>query len=213
MKNNYIGNSFQSEKENNLEYFDWYSTEVSERINELSRHLRSFFNYKTAVIQLRYSSPQEFEISPPRKPILELEGKLASLFSQYISKLRLLGLKEDLLVEKLLFLLEKVKIQSNSPEINILIEIKNFTSEIWRIIHVLSEFEIYDCPRLLNVVIQITSLLCSAQGVFSSLFSEFYRELRENYLLLGNDLAGLLQIDEKNQFNVEKKNKRVRLKE
>ena len=213
MKNNYIGTSFQSEEENNLEFFDWYDTEVSESINKLSRHLRSFFNYKKAVIQLRYSSPQKFEISHQKKPILDLEGKLASLSSQYISKLRLLGLKEDLLVEKLLFLLEKAKIQPNNPEINTLKEIKDSTSKIWRIIHVLSEYEIYDSPRLLNVVIQITNLLCSTQGVFSPLFSEFYRELRENYLLLGNDLAGILQNDEKNQFNVEIMNKRVKLKE
>ena len=213
MKNNYIENNFQLEKDNNLEFFDWHYTEVSERINELSRQLRSFFNYKTAVIQLRYSSPQNFEIVSTRKPVLELEGKLALSFSQYTSKLRLLGLKEDMLAEKLLILLEKVKIQLNSPEINILKEIKNLTSKIWRIIHMLSEFEIHDYPRLLKVVIQITSLLCSTECVFSELFFEFYRELRENYLLLGKDLAGILQIDEKNKFNREKKNKRVRLKE
>ncbi|TFG26815.1 MAG: hypothetical protein EU532_08905 [Promethearchaeota archaeon] len=213
MKNNYIENNFQLGKDNNLEFFDWHYTEVSERINELSRQLRSFFNYKTAVIQLRYSSPQNFEKVSTRKPVLELEGKLALSFSQYTSKLRLLGLKEDMLAEKLLILLEKVKIQLNSPEINILKEIKNLTSKIWRIIHMLSEFEIYDYPRLLKVVIQITSLLCSTECVFSELFSEFYRELRENYLLLGKDLAGILQIDEKNKFNREKKNKRVRLKE
>lgn len=195
------------------DFFEWYSNEGSERINELSRQLRSFFNFKTAVIQLRYSNPQEIEISPHRKTILEWEGKLASLFSQYVSKLRLLGLKEELLAEKLLSLLEKVKVQPNSSEINILKEIKSLTSEIWKIIHILSEYEIYNHPRLLNVVIQIASLLCSAQEVYSSLFSEFYRELKENYLQLGGELSILLHLDGENQLVSESKKKRVRLKE
>lgn len=164
--------------EEDKEFFEFYSNEGSSRINELSRQLRSFFNYKAAVIRFRYLNPQKIENSPNRIAILEWEGKLASLFSQYVSKIRLLGLKEELFAEKLLSLLEKVKVQPNTSEITILKESKYLTSEIWKIIHIVSGLEIYNHPQLLSIVIQIISLLCSAQEIYSPLFSEFYRELK-----------------------------------
>ena len=199
--------------EEDKDFFDLFSNEGAERINELSRQLRSFFNYKTAVIQLRYSNPQKIKTLHHKKTILELKGKLASLFSQYATKLRLLGLKEELLAEKLLSLLEKVKVQPNSSEIHILKEIKSLASEIWNIIHILSEYEIYYHPQLLNVVIQIINLLCSAQEVYSSLFSEFYKELKQNYIQLGDEITLLLHLNDENRFDSESKKKRVRLKE
>jgi hypothetical protein len=199
--------------EEDNDFFELYSNEGSETINELSRQLRSFFNYKKAVIQLRYSNPQKIEIQPHRKTILEWEEKLASLFSQYVSNLRLLGLKEEILAEKLLSLLEKVKIQPNCSEINILKENKSLTSEIWKIIHILSEYEIYNHPQLLNVVIQIICLLCNAQEVYSSVITEFYRELKQNYLNLRVELSILFHLDGEDQLDSESKKKRVRLKE
>jgi hypothetical protein len=195
------------------DFFEFYSNECSETINELSRQLRSFFNYKKAVIQLRYSNPQKIEISSNRQTILEWEEKLASLFSQYISTLKLLKLKEETLAEKLLSLLEKVKVQPNCAEINIIKKNKSLISEIWKIIHILSEYEIYNQPRLLNIVIQIICLLCSAQEVYSSIIKDFYKELKQNYLNLGSELSLLLHLESENQLDLESKKKWVRLKE
>ncbi len=140
MEKNYPLFSFDQsilDYEEDEEFYEIYSNEGSEKISELSRQLRSFFNYKTAIIRLRYSNPQEITISPNRKTVLDWEGSLTSLIPQYVSNLKSLGINEDSLAEKLLLLLRRMKMQPNNIDLNLLKDLKNLTREIWKIIHIL----------------------------------------------------------------------------
>lgn len=214
MEKNYPLFSFDQsilDYEEDEEFYEIYFNEGSEKISELSRQLRSFFNYKTAIIRLRYSNPQEITISPNRKTVLDWEGRLTSLISQYVSNLNALGINEDSLTEKLLLLLRRMKIRPNNVDLNLLKDLKNLTREIWKIIHVLSELGIYDYSQLLKLVLRIINLLCDTQGVFYSLFSEFYSELRENYTQLAREVEGILQVNKKNQNRAKNKKKMVKI--
>ena len=126
----------------------------------------------------------------------------------------MVGVEGEPIADKMLVLWEKLRFQPNNHEIVILKEIRALGDEIWKIIHVLSELEIHDRPQLLNVIVQIIDTCCSAQSVFSLIFSEFFLELRENYLQLGEELSELFRFDKKNQLNLKKKKeRRVRIGE
>jgi len=90
-------------------------------------------------------------------------------------------------------LIENVKNKSLEINKKHLKEIRNLSKKIWVVLHNLSELEIHRHSRLLNVVIQIASLLCSSESLFFSLFSDFYLELKVNYLQLEGELSNLIQ--------------------
>ena len=205
-----INNPYISEYDDDI---DLYSIECYERINELSRQLRSFLNYKKAVIQFRFSKLKKSDITLKNNPTKKWEGKLSSLIPQYVSKLKIIGVKEGNVAERILILLEKVRTQPKSYEINLLKEIRNLGNKIWEIIHVLSELDIYHQPHLLKVAIKIADTLCRAESTFFSIFSDFYNELKLNYIQLEEELSGLLQTNEEHQIKRERKKERVKIKE
>ncbi len=75
--------------EENSEFLEWYSTEGSKRISELTRQLRSFLNYKSVVIRLRFSKTQEDDIILKKDPKIKWETEFFSLSSQYANLLNL----------------------------------------------------------------------------------------------------------------------------
>lgn len=206
-----FSNTSPLDYEDDLEFLEWYSIEGSEHISELSRQLRSFLNYKKAIIRFRFSKSQETHNILKKDPILKWESKLSSLFSRYISLLEMIGVEQETVDKKIKILFRKVKTQPNRFEIDLLKEIKYLSGEIWKVLHVLSEFEIHPHFRLLNVVIKIADILCSSQGTFFSLFSDFYRELKESYSKLKLELSSLLELNDEDQFEAKKKKERVRI--
>lgn len=218
-KNNYVslhdifGNNSILDYEENLEFLEWYSTEGSERISELSRQLRSFLNYKSKIIRFRFSKTQESDDILKKDPIIKWENELFSQSSRHAKLLNTIGVEEITVKEKILILMEKVKIQPNNFEINLLKKIKLLGGEIWKILHILSELEIHCYPRLLQMAIRIASFSCGAESAFFWPFSHFYEELKINYLKLEKELSGLLQLKEDEQFEVKKKRRRVKILE
>lgn len=199
--------------EEDSKFVEWYLIEGSMRINELSRQLRSFLNYKSAIIRFRYSNSSEVDNVLKKEPIIKLESELSSLFHRYANLLKMIGVEDGIITEKMLILIEKVKGQPYDFEINLLKEIKHLGVEIWKKLHILSEFELHSHPQLLNVVIKIAGILCSAEGAFFSLFSDFFGELKQSYLQLEVELSGLLHLNEEVQFKEKKKKRRVRIVE
>ena len=101
----------------------------------------------------------------------------------------------------------------SNHEINLLKEIKQLGSEIWKKLHIISELKIHNRPQLLNIAIQIASILSSAENAFFWPFSNFYEELKLSYLQIEGELSGLLQVNEDEQFNFKKKVEQVRILE
>jgi len=215
--NNFIGlhdffsNPSLLDYEEDSEFLEWYSIEGSERINELSRQLRSFLNYKSAIIRFRFSESREIDNTLKKDSIMKRESELSSLFSRYVTLLKIIGVEEGIVAEKILILIEKVKAQPNDFEINLLKELKCLGGEIWKILHIFSEFEIHYHPQLLNIAIKIAVILCSAEGAFFSLFSDFYGELKQSYLKLKGELSSLLRLNEEDKFKAKKKKRLVRI--
>ena len=194
--------------EEDSEFLEWYSIEGSEKISELSRQLRSFFNYKSAVIRYRFSGIRDGDNVPKKDSIMKKESELFSLSSQYIKLLKKIGLEERSVKEKILILIERVRTQPNDFEKNLLKDIKQLAGQIWKILHIISELEIHHHPRLLHSAIKIANILCSAEDAFFWPFSYFYEELKKNYQQLEKELSGILQLNEVEQIEAKKKRRK-----
>ena len=118
------------EYEEDSESLEWYSIEGSERIYELSRQLRTFLNYKSAVIRFRFSGSQKEENNPNKDPIIKYEDALFSLYLRYATLLKRIGVEKGTIAEKIRILIEKVKTQPNDLDINFLKEIKHLGGEL-----------------------------------------------------------------------------------
>ncbi len=194
------------------EFLDWYAFEGSERINELSRQLRSFLNFKCESIRMRFSkssvlhSYRKVSIST-QNPIRKLETDLTSLFSQYTSLSKKIGIVDGNIAEMITKLIENIRSKSLEIDRNHLIQIRNLSKKIWIILHKLSELEIHLHPRLLIVITQIASILCSSESFFFFPFSDFYLELKANYLQLEGELLNLIHTGD-----VGKNKKKIKVK-
>lgn len=193
------------ETEVTSEFLDWYSLEGSDRIFELSRQLRSFLNYKCEIIRIRFSKSNRSEPITMQNPIKIRERDLALLFSQYSVLLGKIGIVDGKIAEKIIELIQKVKNKSLEIDKKYFKEIKTLSKKIWNVLHSLSELELHRHPRLLNVIIQIASLLCSSESVYFSPFSDFYRELKLNYLQLEGEISNLIPIADEMRKEIKKK--------
>jgi len=206
-----IQDTFFLEYEEDAGFLDWCALEGSDKINELSRQLRSYLNYKCSIIRFRYSESRRDLNTPKKSPVLKWEAEVSSLFSRLITLLTSIGVKEDTITLKIQSLMKKVSTLPNDIEINLLKDIKHLSSDIWKRLHILSELEIHHHPKLLNVLIQVSGVLCSTQGVYFLPYFKFYQELKRNYKQLEGELSHLLQFNINNQSNEEKDKIKVRI--
>ncbi len=201
------------EYEEDSDFLDWCALEGSEKISELSRQLRSYLNYKCSIIRVRYSESRRGFSTPKKPSVLKWEREVSSLFSRLTSLLTSIGVKEDTITVKIQSLLKKVSTLPNAFEINLLKDIKCISSDIWKRLHLLSEQEIHRHPKLLNVLIQVSGILCSTQGAYFLPYLKFYQELKQNYKQLEGELSDLLQFNINNQSYEEKDKIKVRITE
>jgi hypothetical protein len=186
-------------------FLEWFRLEGSERINQLTRQLRTFLNYKSSIIRLRFTRLNDFNRSIKKDDNNERETEFISLTSRFIFLLKKIGIEEGEVHEKFQIFINKVKTHSNNLEIKQLKEIKHISSEIWKIIHILSELEFYNNLKLLPIAIKVACILCSIEGVFFPVYTDFYRELKYNYLQLDKEISALLSSEEDNQIKKKKK--------
>jgi len=192
-------------------FIDWCNLEGSEKISELSRQLRSYLNYKCNIIRLRYSEMNRSVSAPKRTPVLKLEGDLSSLFTRLVMLMNSIVIEDKTISEKLKILLKNVVEKPNDFFINLLKEIKNLSTDIWKRLHLLSEFELHYHPKLINVLIRIGEVMCSIQGVFFYPYFDFYQELKKNYEQLERELSNLLQMDKVSHSNKKDTNLKVKI--
>jgi len=191
------------------DFLEWYSIEGSDRIGELSRQLRTFLNYKKSIIRFRFSESQKDDNFLRIDSVIKWKSDLFSLISEYITLLEKIGVKEGILGEKIQSLLDKVKVHPNNLELKFLKQLKILGKKIWKKIHILSEFELYNYHFLLYRAIKIICILCRVEGIFFPIFSNFYSELKQNYLQLEKELTGLIYLNKIDQFEVNKKEGRL----
>ncbi len=181
------------------DFLEWYIVEGSNRINELSRQLRSFLNYKSNITLLRFSIFKMDYRTLKKDSISKRVEDLISLFTRYSKTLVMIGIEYESIAEKTRNLLQKIKIQPNNHEISLMKEIKHLESEIWKNLHILSESELNYHPQELHTAIKLACILSSVEGVFYPLFSDFYTELKLDYLKLEKEITELLQLNSTEQ--------------
>ena len=206
---NHFNDLYYLDNETDSMFLEWFTLEGSERISELSRQLRTFLNYKSSIIRLRFTGLNDFNRSIKKEGNNERETELISLTSRIISLLKKIGIEEGEIHEKFCIFINKVKTRSSNLEIKQLKEIKHISSEIWKIIHTLSELEFYNYFKLLQIAIKVACVLCSIEGVFFPVYADFYSELKFNYLQLEKEISALFNPNENELFEKKKKNRRV----
>lgn len=194
-------------------FLEWYYTNGSARISELSRQLRTSLNYKCAVIRLRFSKERKGNNAHKEDPTMTLGSELLSSSYRYVMLLKMIGVEDKTVTEKLLILMERVKAYKTEFERNLLGEIRQLGSNIWKIVHALSECEVHHHPTLLKMAIKIAHTLTNAENAFSWVTSHFYQELNLSYLQLEEELSGLLRKIEGMQPKEREKKRKVRILE
>ena len=173
------------EDESDERFKEWYEVEGVNKIKELSRQLRTFFNYKAEVIRYRFRS----SLSP-------LQNRdLSTFFAQ----------KQELysIASKFIQLLKQIKNNAQTLEVGIqnlaigfedalLIQLITITQKLFVLIHHFSEEDISDHPKLLHFMVKLAREACIVKMCLNLSLGEYYAELELNYDSLEKELEYLL---------------------
>ena len=170
-------------------FYDMYETEGVRKIKELSRQLRTFFNYKAQVIQFRFQSNlsstkfshenytmQKFQVR--KKEIESLSNEILSLLKSF--KKEGVTLKERI---------QHLQFEINTTRFKILL---GLTEKISTLIHLFSEDFIYHYPRFLKIIVKLAQIMSMVKSCLYQQFYKFYEELELNYSILDEELEVLL---------------------
>ena len=166
---------------------DWYEIEGVRKIKELSRQLRTYFNYKTEVIRYRFRSNS---ISLENETITKFftqKQKIESLSNEFITLLKCIKKYGQTLEQGI----RSLFFGDNKTLLNKLLEI---TEKVSILIHFFSEKSIHDYPRFLKFIVVLEKNICLVKKCLLVQFSEFYGELEINYHGLEVELEDLIEV-------------------
>ncbi|TFG02521.1 MAG: hypothetical protein EU542_04805 [Promethearchaeota archaeon] len=167
-------------------YYDWYEIEGERKIKELSRQLRTFFNYKKEVIRYRFRAESNFNTLELTTNFLTQKQKFESLSNEFITLIKNFKNQGQSLDEMIRFLYY----ENNASQINVL---STIMEKLFSFIHNFSEENIHNHPEFLRFIIILAQNICLIKKCLYSQFSEFYEELEINYRELEVELDGLLE--------------------
>lgn len=165
---------------------DWYEIEGVRKIKELSRQLRTFFNYKTEVIRYRFRSSANPAEGFTINKFLYRKQKIESLSEEFINILKMIKKEKQTIeqgISSLLFETNKKRFR----------ELKEVTENLSILIHYFSEEDIYNYPRFLKFILVLAKNTCLVKMCLYTQFREFYRELEMSYHNLEGELEFLLE--------------------
>ncbi len=177
--------------------YSLYEIHGVNKIKELSRQLRTFLNYKTAMIQYRFrpkTATYPDRVDEKYKETERSLKQLASKFIKLLANIRGNGFSYEIELERLVFNLAYDKIRKS-----LLTELKDVTQKLFTTIHALSEQEIHLHPKFLKFIANLTQEACTVFKILNNWASGFYEELRVNYVQLHDELTVLIpeEYDEK----------------
>lgn len=177
--------------------YSLYEIHGVNKIRELSRQLRTFLNYKTAMIQYRFrpkTATYPDRVDEKYKETERSLKQLASKFIKLLANIRGNGFSYEIELERLVFNLAYDKIRKS-----LLTELKDVTQKLFTTIHSLSEQEIHLHPKFLKFIANLTQEACTVFKILNNWASGFYEELRVNYVQLHDELTVLIpeEYDEK----------------
>jgi len=164
---------------------DLYEIEGTRKIQELSRQLRTFFNYKAEVIRYRFRSNPFPAKNCANTKFFSQKQKIESFTYEYITKLKKLKKNTQTLEQGIqsLFFGNKIRQLKNLFEI---------TEKLFILLHYFSEESLYNHPKLLKFNVTLAKNICLVKKCLYAKSSEFFEELEINYSNLEEELEDLI---------------------
>lgn len=161
----------------------------TEVITELSRQLRSFFNFKGAVVRARFLRTPAF-ILPSEKIITPANKKRFMERSiHFVKFLNGLPPLDGSIEERLQVLMVQALDPKNPAQRGLFTEIKKLTKILFQELHVHSEKELPRNLRFLEQACKMGALLCEVKASLNAQLSEYFSELVEHYGRLSHEMA------------------------
>jgi len=177
----YIGSEFDDI------FNGWYEIEGTRKIKELSRQLRTFFNYKTEVIRFRFRSSPNLAETDINNTFFSRKQEIESLTCEFIKLLKKIKKNGHTLEQRIRSLIFNNKIEH-------LIELSEITEKLSLLLHSFSEESLHDQPKFLKFSVILAQHLCLVKKCLNAQFSEFFEELEINYNNLEEELEDLIKI-------------------
>ena len=166
---------------------DWYEIEGARKIKELSRQLRTFFNYKTEVIRYRFRHSPNLVENDTNTKYYSRKQEIESLTREFIILLKKLKKNGQTLEQGI----QSLFFDNNKAPLNKLSEI---TEKLSTLLHYFSEESLYTHPKFLKFSVTLAQHLCLVKKCLNAQFSEFFEELEINYNNLEEELEDLIEI-------------------
>ena len=166
---------------------DWYEIEGVRKIKELSRQLRTFFNYKTEVIRYRFRSSPIIVENYTNTKFFSQKQKIESITYEYITMLKKLKKNAQTLeqgIRSLFFGNNKIQLKNLSE----------ITEKLFMLLHYFSEESLHDHPKFLKFNVILAKNICLVKKCLYAQYSEFFEELEINYNNLEGELEDLIGI-------------------
>jgi len=164
---------------------DWYEIEGTRKIKELSRQLRTFFNYKTEVIRYRFRSNLFPAKNCVNAKFFSQKQKIESITYEYITMLKKLKKNTQTLeqgIRSLFFSNNKIQLKNLSV----------ITEKLFMLLHYFSEESLHDHPKFLKFNVMLAKNICLVKKCLYAKSSEFFEELEINYNNLEEELEDLI---------------------
>ena len=201
--NDYIEDTtFESEFDETI--CNWYEIEGLKKIKELSRQLRTFFNYKTEVIKVRFRSNANITNNYVNTNFYDHKQEVESLSYDFITILK--GLKRS--TETIEEGIQNLFFENNKTQ---LINLLELIEKLFKLIHIFAEEEMCSHPRFLKFIVILTKNVCMTKKCLNAQFKEFYEELEINYHHLETELDTLLEQAPKGMIKKSKKSMEEKL--
>ena len=166
---------------------DWYELEGARKIKELSRQLRTFFNYQAEVIRYRFRPSSNLAENNTKTKFFSRKKETESLTHEFIILLKKLKKPHQTLEEGIRSLFF-------NKEKTLLNELSRISRKLSILLHYFSEENLHDHPKFLKFNVILAQHLCLVKKCLSAQFSEFFEELEINYNNLEEELEKLIEI-------------------
>lgn len=183
---------------------NWYEIDGAKKIKELSRQLRTFFNFKAEVIRSRFGPTSNLTERGINLTTFTQKQEFESLACDFIillKKIKKNGLSLKQGIQSLFFENSKSSIS----------KLSEMTEKISMLLHYFSEVSIHDHPRFFKFIVILAQSIFLVKKYLNAQFSEFYGELEINYHSLERELEILLENTSSVKIKVPKKQYEERL--
>ena len=156
----------------------WYEIDVTEKISELSRQIRTLMNYKSIIIRIRFHYRKTPILVNQNQTFVENKREFEKFTQNFIQILKIIKIDK-----------KSINFYENNEDL------KRIIKKLLFKIHYFSEQRSFMSARFLNLIIMVVQEIYDILNHFDLQFDEFYKELKLNYALLEKEIENFIQIN------------------